>query len=1174
MIDPISGAAISAGGKVATTAALTVVKKLTFEVRVARSAAGAAKARGVKVSIGLLQAALKKPEVKTDCKSAGSASDVTRTVLDAIECEGLEGRSGDFLLSLLRTATAQQMSAGDAQAQMYEQVIAPIAAIAENGKISIESVLPRFPRALAKDALGLEPAVGENALARMLLALAEQSQRAETLQDWLHSRPSWLAESEAVDGWLGLLSIVCGTSKGGRAWIERALKGGATPRAYWIAQIVGINRSESEALDLLSDCRGHPLIESILTENELAVREEQLQQWSPRTAMQRGFAASIRAQQLFEARRLDEAIEFSVSEFEQEEFGGVGEIGVRALMTRALVGELHQQSEDFSAARDLAIEIRDYRRRTGSPDSEALVLAIEASLMLHDHARAESLFTAAPEGEATLAEVDDPKVRNAAALAFLQMGRLSDARTLVGETTSTSIRLQLAAREAEANEEHVEASRLLSEAIEATDDWNEKAALCSFLAFHGVVHSFVEIMRPLNAQRCDEIDSIAALFREQPGAESRMLSAALDNPRLARALGQFYSDRDRDEDAVRLAEQSAHRWGDADEWLRAAGIHLHSGEYDAAVDRAQSALVAGGDKWGARARALRLQLHARYQQRKWEEVAPLARAILRYEPDAADAAWSLIFAYHHAADDGQAFREWRSRTVCRVPQDAQQASLWLHLFQRFGTEMAQVSEVVSMCRRFASDEQVRRLAVGALLFAPIEDQDVDVQLLEFVNEYHSDFPERPRLIWAVPIDGDDPKELLAAIDRAAGGPRPTSEVDEHLRNGTLPIGLIGHFVRRGFAELLITNRHTARFAGRSDEQPFEVSVIEKAKLQGAALDTTAALTLALLDADSADVLRRFPRRLFGTYQQLRDANEARESFERSGDYIVPSSVDEGPSVVIIPETETVARQQLADQLIALLRQTERSEPPGLSLPNERYESFLGSWSQSLLRAAEADIPLWCDDAATRQIAGVFGIQSFGTPELVEYMRSAGLLTEQQADAFDAVLIRAHLVGIRYREKSWDLAASFDRAPAGIAQAILQGGPSSAADKIEIVVRGIEKCVDEPQAMKDWAYVGAKYVLSIAGTEENGVTNLARFIRASLMMSWSVAHVLPFVLQGVRAAGENLWDAALVEAVTEYWRAILSVLPADLAAPKLLGMVKLLPEADRRLDLDIVLREGQ
>lgn len=1163
---------ISAGSKAATTAALAVGKKLTSEWRVARSAAGAAKALGVKVSIASLQAALKKPEVKADCKSAGSASDVTRTVLDAIECEGLAGRSSDYLLPLLRTATAQQMSSGEAQAQIYDQVITPIAAIAEQGKVSLESVLPHFPKALAEDALGLEAALGEHALLRMLIALAQPSQRAETLQDWLISRPSWLAESEAVDGWLGLLSSVCGTSASARVWIERALEGGATPRAYWIAQIVGINRSESEALELLSECRGHPLVESILTENELAVREEQLQRWTPLTAMQRGFAASLRAQQLFEAQRLDEAIEFAASEFEQGEFGGVGETGVRALITRALVSDLHRQSEDFSAARDLAIAIRDYRRRTGSSDSEALVLAIEASMLLHDHARAESLFTAAPEGEATPAEVDDPKVHNAAALAFLQMGRLSDARTLVGETTSTSIRLQLAAREAEVNENYVEAASLLSEAIEATDDWNEKAVLCSLLAFHGVVHSFVEIMRPLNAQRCDEIDSIAALFREQPGAETRMQSAALDNPRLARALGEYYSVRDRNEDAVRLAEQSAHRWGDADEWLRAAGFHLKSGDYEAAVDRAQSALIAGGDKWGARARALRVQLHARYEQRKWEEVAPLARALLRYEPDAVDAAWSLIFAYHHAANDLQAFKEWRSRTV--VPQDAQQASMWLHLFQKFGTEMAQVSEVLSLSRRFGSDEQVRRLAVGALLIAPIDDKDVEVELLDFANEYHSDFPERPRLIWSVPIEGEDPKELLAAINRAVGEPRPTTEFDEHLRNGTLPVGLIGHFVRRGFAEMLITSRHTARFAGRSDEQAFEISVVEKAKLRGAALDTTAALTLALLDADSADVLSKVPKRLLGTYQQLRDANDARESFERAGDYIVSRSVDEGPSFVIIPEIEIVARQRLADQLIMLLRRTERSEPPALPLPNERYEDFLGSWSQSLLRAAEADVPLWCDDAATRQIAGVFGIQSFGTPELVEYMRDAELLTEHEADALDAVLLRANLVGIRYREKSWNLAASFDRAPAGIAHAILQSGPSSAASKIELIVRGIEKCVDEPQAMKDWAYVGAKYVFNIAGAEENGVTNLARFIRAALVMSWSVAHALPFVLQGVRAAEEDFWDAALLEAVTEHWRALLSVLPPDLAAPKLLGMVKLLPEADRRLVLDIVLREGQ
>ncbi|WAA65589.1 PIN domain-containing protein [Microbacterium oxydans] len=1172
MIDPITGAAISAGGKVATSAAVGLGKKLTLEWRIARSAASAAQELGVKVPLKPLRAALMNSDLMTACKTNGPAGTAARELLDTIRCDGLEGPPSGFLLPLLRTATARQLSAGDSQALVYEQVIVPITEMAELGKDTMESALAHFPAALAEDARALEGAIGERALLRMLRTLAKPQERGETLKDWLRARPSWLEESEAVDGWLGLLAITCGNHTNARAWIERALEGGATPRAYWLVQIVGINRSESDALDLLAHDRGHPLIEAILTDNELSEREQHLLDWTPQTAMQRALAASIRAQQLIEARRLDEAIEFSVDAFEADGFGAAGVIGVRALIARSLVGEFHTQTEDLSAARRLAIDIRNSQRRTGVPNSEAVVLAIEASMLLQDYDRAKALFTATPEGEATAAEAAHASVRNAAALALLHTGQLSGAHTLMGETASASMRLQLAAREAELEVEGDKAVRLWSEAVDATEDWNEKAAICSVLAHRGIVHPFVEIMRPLNAQLCDEIDSIAALFREQPGAESRAASAALDNPRLARALGQYYAEHERPDDALRLAEQSARRWGDPDEWFRAARYHLDRGDHEKAVDRAQRAIVAGGQAWGARARALRLQIQAMYQDRQWEELILPARALLRIEPDAADAAWSLVFAYNHAADDLQAFKEWKAHPVCRVPHDAGQASMWLHLFQRFGTEMAQVSEVLSLSHRFSSHEQVRRLAVGALLIAPIEYRDTEVQLLALADEYHTDFPDRPRLVWAVTMEGDDPKELLAAIDRAAGGPRPTNDLDAHLRDGSLPVGLIAHFSRRGLAEILVKSRHSPRFAGGSDERPVDYTAVEIASLRGAALDTTAALTLATLDDDLAEVLSRVPKRLFGTYGQLRDANDAGIDFERAGDVFVPSTVDQGPTVMFIPEEEVAERRRLTEKLIVLLRLAERSDPPQLAPPTERFEDLLGAWSEAILRAAEADVPLWCDDAATRQIAGAFGISSFGTPTVVEYMRAAGQLTEEQADVIDAALIREHLVGIRYRKNPWELAAAIGLAPAGLGQAILHGGPTSAASKIEIIVRGMERCVAEPDAMQDWAAVGARYVTGIAGTEEEAVDNLALFIRAALTMSWTAAHVLQFIFKGLREAATDRWYPAFRQAVTAHWGSLRSILPTDLAATLLLGKVKLLPDPDRQLVLEVIFRD--
>lgn len=64
------------------------------------------------------------------------------------------------------------------------------------------------------------------------------------------------------------------------------------------------------------------------------------------------------------------------------------------------------------------------------------MLAIDASLLLEDADRAQSLFMAAPEGEANPAEASDSSVRKAAALALLHIGQLSRAHALIGDTGS------------------------------------------------------------------------------------------------------------------------------------------------------------------------------------------------------------------------------------------------------------------------------------------------------------------------------------------------------------------------------------------------------------------------------------------------------------------------------------------------------------------------------------------------------------------------------------------------------------------------------------------------------------------------------------------------------------------------------------------------------------------
>ncbi|SBS72988.1 hypothetical protein [uncultured Microbacterium sp.] len=227
------------------------------------------------------------------------------------------------------------------------------------------------------------------------------------------------------------------------------------------------------------------------------------------------------------------------------------------------------------------------------------------------------------------------------------------------------------------------------------------------------------------------------------------------------------------------------------------------------------------------------------------------------------------------------------------------------------------------------------------------------------------------------------------------------------------------------------------------------------------------------------------------------------------------------------------------------------------------------------RAADANVPLWCDDAATRTLAAAFGVASFGTPELVEYLRSIGQIADAMANAIDAALIRGYAVGVQYRPEVWDLSWSFEGdAPGGVAQAILLCGPQFATEKMQLVARAMQRAVDQPQSLRDWSSVGARYVSEIAGEDEAAIDNLGVFLRTVLNASWIAPHQLDFVADGIRSVAGDRWYPALRKAIRHHWRELRSTAPVDIVAAHILGRISGLRAEDRQLALEIVLRDGE
>ena len=201
------------------------------------------------------------------------------------------------------------------------------------------------------------------------------------------------------------------------------------------------------------------------------------------------------------------------------------------------------------------------------------------------------------------------------------------------------------------------------------------------------------------------------------------------------------------------------------------------------------------------------------------------------------------------------------------------------------------------------------------------------------------------------------------------------------------------------------------------------------------------------------------------------------------------------------------------------------------------------------------------------------MSAFGTPELVEYLRTSARLTEEQATVIDAELILQHLVGVRFRKSTWDLAASLDSStPSALAQAIEFGGPRHADEKIGYAILAMSRSADEPEALRHWSASVTRYLLSLGGDEMVDVDNLATFCSLVLVAPWSRPHHLPFLFEGIRSSCADRWYPALRKAFAGLWSAVRGTVAADFAASYLMGLLRDLPDEERRLALEIVLRD--
>jgi len=1179
MNDPVGATVVGTIAEKVSQVAARIVNKFTFSRRVARRARAAAADDGYSISLKNLRRLTRQKVVKIAMRRQPAVlTPELRNLFSGIQAKHTVGDhpTADQVLSYLRTGYLSAADQVERDLGVRDEMKAGFASLLVDGAtreaLWRSNLALLFPP-LAADAVTLRELYGDGVV-KLIHEVAHAGDRTTLLSSWAVARPEWFPAEGRVFGWLGELSFEIGASDTALTWFDAAIDAGAVPIEYWRVRrmLADPHASPEERGKFVEEIADHPLVLAF-TAPEFAERLAHIRSWARASAMQTSLQKTLIVENLVSLLELDEAISTGVAAFEKESLTGPGTNAVEAFLRRS-GQQPGAHASDLSAGLSLALRIRDSRRKWGLSSGVIVAKAVKATLMLSD---IDGALKLSQPPESTESEAAHPEVRQEAVVAMTLMDNIEGARALFDAATPNWVRLQLEAREAELLGDQAKANELLTEAIEVVEDQNRKLSLVFRLACRGIVHPFADTIRVLNPDVVLNLELVAALFNREPGSEERARHSAVEQPTVAFSLIEFFETAGRRRDLVFIAEQAAAVWADPDLWLKAARAYFLEGQYSQAIDRAAKALDAGGSAWGSRAGAYSVQIEAASSNGDWATAAVTAQSLIRLRPDSQDAHWALVRIRRSSGDRDLAYRDWKAGPSLS-PRTPHEASIWFELFRFHGSDMATLQEFFEVANQFSASEQVRNLALGALLMAPrLTEQIGDLNFNTLLAQFERDYPGQQGVRMIKLGDDAEPSDILAALQEAFG-PRDAdrdalnSMMNNGIRDGTLPVGFVAAQNARQVSELLNLLHQAPRFAG-SPNVGDQSADIEEALKAGVIADVTSLFTLSVLTEEHAGLLAaKFPR-LIATSEQMLDASSARESFNRTPGGSLNVGGGGEPVFQRTDPIEHEVQRLNGIRLVEWFRRADRQAglPLTSNIAKEVADGDGSVWLTALDLAARTGVPLWCDDAATRTVAKEAGARTFGTPGLVEYLRRSGSVGEEVADDLDVDLVRNWTVGVAYRSSVFEEVGRLDQmAPQALAIAIRHGGSDHADEKVGFIVRAMGAVVDFPDQLSGWAAVGIRYLGQIAGAADSALDNRITFLHLLLIQPWMSPSRLLFIFNAGREEIGDDWSQVFAGAFQLLLTKVAQSTDHATASRFGLALTGNLAEDERQIALSVIL----
>lgn len=1215
-MEPIAtGSLLTALGKLGAGAASGSLKNLLnkrlLRVRVSRASAKRAQRMRIEVNPRAIRLWLDRDDVQNQL-SAGTSTAVqsavqnlawrlagedSKRMTDAVALLGL------ILQEYLRAQTPQDavVLANDwTQSSVQSDGDQTRTTVTDQAGILLEAL--RQPDTFEKDVAKLHPwrrkeaselAQTWPAFRNFIHTMCSADSPGSVLEQWASSHPNGFIDAPAEAWcWFGLAAGDYGRHQASHTFITRGIEAGATPSNYWWARtalnFAGEHGDYQQAREAIKRSEPmHPLgsaLELMLDKNYPAAANA-LYRWEPANAHDAIMRELLLSQCALGQEDPNRAIAIALKACsDNPEASGPMLRAAEMLLNRGLHGISDNPLADFADAHTLAVRARDGRRTWRGDSVAAILLAVKASALGTETDQAWRHTQGPPDGVATVEEARDPRLQRETAILAACMSNFDLALKIAAEIDEpyTTAMVKALSSLSEGDDRAAESEWMKAWEL-ASDDFERLQAANALAPMGGSMPD----LTGLAARHPYAIEKINTIHRvmSAPGDRLTILRArAHEAEILTVLLAEQLSTAGQYTEAAKSLESGAQRWHSPLLQKMAAARYLHAGEYAKAAESTYSALVMAGTNWDGELDVLRLRLDALEAQGLHDESLRTVRRMIMLAPNNQSVRWALINCLVRNGDSAGAWAALTGPGEPIQPRDLQDARVWISLASQHDTSPLFVNRSLEVMRRFPDEAEFLGSVLAQIYFGLTNNQgevsETDLKALHAATASFTEAHPKSTTFRAIPVGpADNPLAALEQELKDRKGNKELAELERQIRDGKLPLGFATEATGHSYAEFAIQRGSGLVYSHYPAQAEASRLAITAALGCPVAIDTTAAVSLSLLDPQIAHQLTGVFASLESTDSAYRDAQRAQQMLNlRSTMSANWNEVEQRAVPSVISEGEADKAADSADRTVETLQACNRHN---WAAPRHLMDwEMNGVWLSTLDYAIDSQTTFWSDDMLLRLLALDYGLKSFGTIDLIRELVRTKRIQPELGLVAEATLLANFHVDLGFDLEVMRLAAELTGwEGAGVAAALTRPStwetPRLVADFLHEALSKIAP--SSPTSVQVWVRCAATGVIKIVEDTDQASSNLRRLLREMFPQPWMRPDILPFVLRGFRAAqsGSKLpVEDPLPSVLTGMHQKLVKDHGPAAGSELLLMWVRNLDPADRQAAAQIVLTSTQ